>query len=114
LPRRPVIETPTRRQSNADIDILYREGGARVFFPGLRTDVSIAAPCARTKVAGPPLSRCQSLLSPALTDVKVPEGGVDTPRLLGQQARVPLVRAAHAKLEPALTELKVPVGGAAA
>jgi hypothetical protein len=52
-------------------------------------------------------------LSPALTEAKVPTGGVALPWLLSpQQATVPSVLTPHAWMPPALMETNVPSGGA--
>ena len=52
--------------------------------------------------------------APALTEAKVPGGGVACPRSLSpQQAMVPSVFTPHVWYQPALTEAKVPAGGVA-
>ena len=54
----------------------------------------------------------QANLSPALTDTKVPAGGVAWPEsLLPQQAMVPAVFTPQANRVPVLTDAKVPAGG---
>ena len=68
----------------------------------------------------PQQARVPSVLTPqvnpklALTDVKVPVGGVAWPELLlPQQAMFPLLLTPQAKRLPALMDAKVPPGGVA-
>jgi len=56
----------------------------------------------------------QLCLLPALTEAKVPDGGLDWPWMSHpQQATVSSVRTPHVWKPPALTEAKVPGGGLA-
>ena len=64
------------------------------------------------QTAAPSTRTPQACWRPAVTWVKLPGGGVDSPSSLApQQAIAPLVRTAHLKPEPPLRSVNVPEGG---